>query len=165
VAGYETNVMNTQELARELGHPDAQELLRSRSGPRLQRTRWPPAGSPYRFPLERRTHRHLHGTDLPQGSGAFVPPECRTDDRYWQYAREGEGPSGAWPRRNGHRRRRPIAASTKSLEASKLAEFERHVRSVYKQMVRISIEPQWARFYDFGAGRVPAFLANLGNDG
>jgi hypothetical protein len=36
---------------------------------------------------------------------------------------------------------------------------------VYKQMVRISIEPRWARFFDFGAGRVPAFLANLGNDG
>jgi hypothetical protein len=39
------------------------------------------------------------------------------------------------------------------------------MRSVYKQMVRISIEPQWARFYDFGAGRVPAFLVNLCNDG
>ncbi len=58
-----------------------------------------------------------------------------------------------------------IAASTKSLEASKLKEFERHVRSVYKQMVRISIEPKWARFYDFGAGRVPEFLGNLSNDG
>jgi hypothetical protein len=32
------------------------------------------------------------------------------------------------------------------LEAAKLAEFERHVRSVYKQTVRISIERQWARF-------------------
>jgi hypothetical protein len=35
---------------------------------------------------------------------------------------------------------------------------------VYKQMVRISIEPHSARFYDFGAGRLPAFLANLVND-
>ena len=34
-----------------------------------------------------------------------------------------------------------------------------------KQTVRISIEPQWARFYDFGAGRLPPFLANLVNDG
>ena len=33
-----------------------------------------------------------------------------------------------------------------------------------KQTV-LSIEPQWARFYDFGAGRLPAFLANLVNDG
>ena len=58
-----------------------------------------------------------------------------------------------------------IAAARKSFEESRLAEFERDVRSVYKQMVRISIEPQWARFYDFGAGRLPAFLANLVDDG
>jgi Pyridoxamine 5'-phosphate oxidase len=57
-----------------------------------------------------------------------------------------------------------IAASAKSLEASVLEEFERQVRSMYKQMVRISIEPQWARFYDFGAGRMPAFLVNLANN-
>src|SRR3712207_8187371 len=37
--------------------------------------------------------------------------------------------------------------------------------SMYKQMVRISIEPRWARFFDFGAGRVPAFLTKLGGDG
>lgn len=46
-----------------------------------------------------------------------------------------------------------------------LAEFERNVRSTYQQMVRISIEPLWARFYDFGAGRLPAFLVNLVSDG
>jgi hypothetical protein len=28
-------------------------------------------------------------------------------------------------------------------------------------MARISIEPRWARFYDFGAGRLPAFLSEL----
>ncbi len=58
-----------------------------------------------------------------------------------------------------------LAAAAKAMEASQLAEFERAVRSLYKQMVRIAIEPQWARFYDFGAGRVPAFLANLASDG
>jgi hypothetical protein len=31
-----------------------------------------------------------------------------------------------------------------------------HVRSMYRQMARIAITPNWARFYDFGAGRVPA---------
>jgi len=41
------------------------------------------------------------------------------------------------------------------------AAFEGHVRSMYKQQVRISIEPRWARFYDFGAGRLPAFLTQL----
>lgn len=39
------------------------------------------------------------------------------------------------------------------MEGAQLAEFERNVRLTYK------------RFYDFGAGRLPALLANLVNDG
>jgi nitroimidazol reductase NimA-like FMN-containing flavoprotein (pyridoxamine 5'-phosphate oxidase superfamily) len=58
-----------------------------------------------------------------------------------------------------------LAAARRSMDEPQLAEFERNVRSTYKQMVRISIEPQWARFYGIGAGRLPAFLANLVNDG
>jgi hypothetical protein len=54
-----------------------------------------------------------------------------------------------------------LAASRKSLDADQVAEFERSVRSLYDQMARISIEPQWARFFDFGAGRLPGFLATL----
>ena len=50
------------------------------------------------------------------------------------------------------------------MEDAELAEFERNVRSTYQQMVRISIEPKWARFYDFGAGRLPTFLAKLVNE-
>jgi nitroimidazol reductase NimA-like FMN-containing flavoprotein (pyridoxamine 5'-phosphate oxidase superfamily) len=56
-----------------------------------------------------------------------------------------------------------IAMSTKSMDADQRAEFEREVRKVYKQMVRISIEPRWARFFDYGAGRLPAFLDKLVN--
>ena len=56
-----------------------------------------------------------------------------------------------------------IAMSAKSMDASQRAEFEREVRKVYKKMVRISIEPQWARFFDYGAGRLPAFLDKLVN--
>ena len=58
-----------------------------------------------------------------------------------------------------------LASARSSMDGPELAEFERNVQSTYKQMVRISIEPQWARFYDFGAGRLPAFLADLVNDG
>ena len=54
-----------------------------------------------------------------------------------------------------------IAASTKALPEAHVAEFERQVRSMYDQMARISIEPVWARFFDFGAGRMPAFLTKL----
>ncbi len=54
-----------------------------------------------------------------------------------------------------------LAAARASMDGPELAEFERNVRSTYAQMVRISIEPRWARFYDFGAGRLPGFLADL----
>ena len=56
-----------------------------------------------------------------------------------------------------------IAMSAKSMDLAQQAEFEREVRKLYKQMVRISIEPQWARFFDYGAGRLPAFLDKLVN--
>lgn len=42
-----------------------------------------------------------------------------------------------------------------------LAEFERNVRKTYDRMARIRIEPRWARCYDFGAGRLPSYLAEL----
>jgi hypothetical protein len=54
-----------------------------------------------------------------------------------------------------------IEASKKSMDPNQLPAFEAQVRNLYKQMVRISVRPQWARFYDFGAGRVPRFLAEL----
>ena len=57
-----------------------------------------------------------------------------------------------------------IAASRKVLRADEAPEFERQVRSMYDQMARISIEPVWARFFDFGAGRMPSFLTKLAGD-
>ena len=57
-----------------------------------------------------------------------------------------------------------VAASTKLLAADQVTEFESQVRSMYDQMARISIEPAWARFFDFGAGRMPSFLTKLAGD-
>ena len=57
-----------------------------------------------------------------------------------------------------------LQASAKNMGSDQRHEFEKHVRSVYKQMARISIEPRWARYYDFTAGRVPEFLLRLAND-
>ncbi len=39
-------------------------------------------------------------------------------------------------------------------------EFETHVRSTHHTIAWISIEPRWARYFDF-AERVPAFLFRL----
>jgi hypothetical protein len=55
-------------------------------------------------------------------------------------------------------------ASAKTLSGTDLEEFETQVRSVFEQQARISITPEWARFYDFGAGKLPPFLRRLAED-
>jgi hypothetical protein len=54
-----------------------------------------------------------------------------------------------------------LAASRKNMDAEQARQFEANVRSLYKQMARITIQPQWARYYDFGTGRIPGFLLKL----
>jgi hypothetical protein len=54
-----------------------------------------------------------------------------------------------------------LAAARKTMDADAAAEFERRVRRMYEQMARIAIAPQWVRYYDFGAGRMPRFLQEL----
>jgi uncharacterized protein YndB with AHSA1/START domain len=51
-----------------------------------------------------------------------------------------------------------LAAVVKGIPAEQNGQFEAQVRSLYKQMARITIEPRWARYYDFTTGRVPDFL-------
>jgi len=57
-----------------------------------------------------------------------------------------------------------IAGSSKGLGEEGVAEFERNVREMYDQMARIRIKPRWARYYDFGAGRLPKFLSKLADN-
>jgi hypothetical protein len=54
-----------------------------------------------------------------------------------------------------------LEAAAKSMEGEELAGFEAAVRQTYDRMARIAIRPDWARYFDFGAGRVPAFLRAL----
>jgi hypothetical protein len=54
-----------------------------------------------------------------------------------------------------------LEAAAKTLDGEQLEAFEAQVRQVYERMARIAIRPRWARFYDFGAGRLPAFLSRL----
>jgi hypothetical protein len=52
-------------------------------------------------------------------------------------------------------------AAAKGEGGGELEEFESKVREVFDQQARISIRPEWARFYDFGAGKLPPFLRRL----
>lgn len=54
-----------------------------------------------------------------------------------------------------------IAVPTKNMGSDQCHEFEKHVRTVYPQMVRISAAPCGARYYDLTAGRVPELLRRL----
>jgi nitroimidazol reductase NimA-like FMN-containing flavoprotein (pyridoxamine 5'-phosphate oxidase superfamily) len=57
-----------------------------------------------------------------------------------------------------------LLASGKAMDQEQLRGFEATVRRMYKQMSRISIIPRWARYYDFGSGRVPGFLLKLASN-
>jgi Pyridoxamine 5'-phosphate oxidase len=57
-----------------------------------------------------------------------------------------------------------LEAAAKSMKGEELAAFERSCRETYDVMARISITPDWARYFDFGAGRLPSFLRELTTD-
>lgn len=57
-----------------------------------------------------------------------------------------------------------VSGSVGGLDEDDRRAAEARLRSIHRRMARISIEPRWARYYDFGAGRVPAFLAELGQE-
>ena len=57
-----------------------------------------------------------------------------------------------------------IEAAGKSLSDTELEEFEAQVGAVFERQARISITPEWARFYDFGAGKLPPFLRRLAEE-
>jgi hypothetical protein len=52
-------------------------------------------------------------------------------------------------------------AAAKSMEGEELATFEASCREIYDVMARISIVPDWARYFDFETGRVPDLLLAL----
>ena len=54
-----------------------------------------------------------------------------------------------------------LLAARKTMDGEAATEFEKNVRQMYDRMARIAITPTWARFYDFGVGRMPHFLQEL----
>lgn len=57
-----------------------------------------------------------------------------------------------------------ISGARKVMPTEQVPFFEEAVAATYDQMVRITIDPTYAKFYDFGAGRMPGFLMKLVED-
>ncbi len=149
------------QTAEELAHPDAQELLRTQSLARLAYNGFD--GTPRVIPigfLWTRGRVVVCTSDTAPKVRALAarPPVALTID----------GPGAAQTLQLRGEAEIEIvdgipdeylAASYKGIpDEAERRQFEASVRSTYERMARISIEPRWARFYDFGAGRLPGFL-------
>lgn len=157
--------MKPEELRDELGHQDAQELLRSAPLARLAYTG--PDGFPRVIPIGFLwTGGHVvvcTAPISPKVSALAGRPQVAltidTNDAKALLLRgvaEMETVAGVPDEY--------LAAAAKTMEPVQLSGFETQVRKMYKEMTRITITPQWARFYDFGAGRVPGFLLKLSQE-
>lgn len=54
-----------------------------------------------------------------------------------------------------------VEAARRNMDPESAAEFERRCREMYDRMARIALVPTWARYWDFGSGRMPRFLQEL----
>jgi len=156
--------MNAAEVASEIGHPGAEELLRHASLARLAYSGRD--GSPRVVPVG----FHWNGEEVVVCTATTAPKVEALN------ARPGvaltidtaDTPSAAKALLI-----RGIATvdivegvpaeylDANAIEDARRQEFEAQVRQTYERMARIAITPHWARFYDFGAGRLPRFLSTL----
>jgi len=161
--------MDRQELAQELGQPAAEELLRTAPLARLAYNGHDgfPRVVPCGFLRTGEAIVVCTATTAPKARALEARPNVAlTID-------DGAKPGGAQALLvRGVARldtvdgvpEEYLEAATKTMAGADLATFETNVRATYDQMVRISITPQWARFFDFGAGRLPRFLEDLVSD-
>lgn len=158
--------MNHHDVARELGQPDAQQLLNSAPLARLAYTG--PDSHPRAIPIG----FFWNGEQIVICTATTSPKVRAITSRPNVALTIDVGNTPATAKAlliRGVARveivdgvpEEYIAGSAKSLDAEQVAEFEQHVRGMYEQMARIRVQPQWARFYDFGSGRLPSFLKEL----
>ena len=158
--------MNRQELDRELGQAGAEELLRSAQLARLAYNG--PDGFPRVIPIG----FHWNGERIVICTATTAPKVRAISSRPEVAVTIDVGSTPSEARALLVRGLAAVeivdgvpdeylAGSRKTLDAEQVEVFEHTVRAMYPQMARISIEPQWARFYDFGAGRFPSFLSEL----
>jgi hypothetical protein len=161
----EPTPQDAETLAGELNHPDAQELLTTQTLTRLAYTGLD--GFPRVIPIG----FHWNGQQVVVCT-APISPKVRALAARPQVALTIDTDDGTASQALLIRGVASIdivdgipseylAASTKSMAGEQARQFEAQVRSVYKQMARIAIEPRWVRYYDFGTGRIPGFLRKL----
>jgi nitroimidazol reductase NimA-like FMN-containing flavoprotein (pyridoxamine 5'-phosphate oxidase superfamily) len=155
--------MNAEELASELNHPGAQELLRNG---RLARLAYSGRDG---FPRVVPIGFHWDGGRIFVCTATIAPKVKALAERpNVALTIDTDAPPVALMIRGTAETEivdgipaEYLAASAKSMSGEELQAFETQVRNTYKQMARIAITPDWARYYDFGAGRVPGFLHKL----
>ena len=158
--------MNRHELDRELGQPAAGELLESAQLARLAYNG--PDGLPRVIPIG----FHWNGEQIVICTATTAPKVRALSARPEVAVTIDVGSSPSEARSVLVRGIATVeivdgvpdeylAGARKTLDAEHVEAFEHQVRATYPQMARISIEPRWARFYDFGAGRLPMFLSEL----
>jgi general stress protein 26 len=155
--------MEAQELAAELDHPDAQQLLRHGVIARLAYNGGDgfPRVIPTGFLWDRGRVFFCTAVTAPKVKALAERPNVAltidTGDAGKTLQIRGtaaiEIVDGVAPEY--------LAAAAKSWDGAELRAFEDNVRGTYKQMARIGVTPEWARFYDFGSGRLPGFLNKL----
>jgi hypothetical protein len=152
-------MMNSQELARELGHPDAQKLLSGSmarlaynghdgfprvipvgfywTGERIVVSTAPTSPKARALSLRPEVALTIDTRSTPEEAKALLVRGLVTLETVGGVTDE------------------YLAAARRSMDEAQLAEFEHNVRSTYKQMVRISIEPKWARFMTLALAGYP----------
>lgn len=156
--------MNAADLATEIGHPGAEELLRDASLARLAYNGldgtprvvpvgfhwnghdvvvWTATTAPKVQALRARPNVALtiDTADTPESAKSLLIRGTATIDIVEGVAEE--------------------YLDANAVNDARRQEFEAQVRKTYERMARIVITPHWARFYDFGAGRLPPFLDTL----
>jgi len=158
--------MNAADLANEIGHPGAEELLRHASLVRLAYSGRD--GSPRVVPVG----FHWNGRDIVVCTAPTAPKVKALSARPSVALTIDTADTPATAKALLIRGiasidivegvpAEYIEGSAKALDDPQRQEFEAQVRQTYERMARIAITPHWARFYDFGAGRLPTFLSKL----
>jgi hypothetical protein len=57
-----------------------------------------------------------------------------------------------------------VSGARKVMPEEQIPAFAAACAQMYDQMVRITIDPAWVRYFDFGTGRMPGFLEKLADE-